>query len=166
MSTPQPPLLWESVSDSEDETHEIGKWVGEHCRGGEIILLDGPLGAGKTCLAGGVAEGLGINQPVLSPAFILMRTYPSPRGLLLFHLDFYRLGGLSDLETIGLEDCFGANSVLLVEWPSRIPEAFPDFSLALQMGWIGPEQRRIRALGGDRSLDERLRRLPGKSLHP
>jgi tRNA threonylcarbamoyladenosine biosynthesis protein TsaE len=147
MPDPDPTLLWELVSRSEEETVALGRRLGEACRGGEIILLEGPLGAGKTCLAGGVAAGLGIAQPAVSPTYVILRSYPSPRGLTLHHLDFYRLSGDEDLDTIGLEDCFGPETVILAEWPSRCPHAFPEFTLRLELALIGETTRRIKAYG-------------------
>lgn len=142
-------LLCEFVSHHEEETLDLGRRLGRACQGGEVLLLEGPLGAGKTCLAGGIAEGLGIGQPAVSPTYVILRSYTGSRGLTLHHLDFYRLGGDEDLDTIGLEDCFGEESIILAEWPSRCPHAFPEFTLLLQIEAAGEESRRMRVYRGN-----------------
>src|SRR5690554_2454901 len=113
--------LWRVETTDEAQTAALGEQLGRACRGGEIFLLDGPLGAGKTCFSGGVARGLGIDEPAASPTFVIMRAYTGRRGLRLHHFDFYRLGGDDDLETIGYEDALAADAVVLVEWPIRCP---------------------------------------------
>jgi tRNA threonylcarbamoyladenosine biosynthesis protein TsaE len=146
--------LKEWISPAEEATIELGRRLGRACRGGEVILLEGPLGAGKTCLAGGLAEGLEINEPAVSPTYVIMRSYTGERGLTLHHLDFYRLGGDEDLDTIGLEDCFGQDSVVLIEWPSRCPAAMREFTLLLELEPAGETARRIRATLGPLATPE------------
>ena len=155
----EPTLIWELESLREEETIELGRCLGEACQGGEVILLEGPLGAGKTCLAGGIAQGLGIDEPAVSPTYVILRSYGGPRGLTLHHLDFYRLGGDEDLETIGLEDCFGEDSVILAEWAGRCPRAFPEFTLRLEIELAGETARHIRAYAGNLPRGEALRAL-------
>lgn len=138
----------EWVSPSEEATIRLGRRLGRACRGGEVILLEGPLGAGKTCLAGGLAEGLAIAEPAVSPTYVILRSYRGARGLTLHHLDFYRLGGDEDLETIGLEDCFGEDAVVLIEWPSRCPAVLDQFTLLLELEPVGEAARRVRAVPG------------------
>ena len=153
---PQP--LWELLSRDEEQTVDLGRRLGRACRGGEIFLLEGPLGAGKTCLAGGIAQGLGIDQPAVSPTYVILRSYAGARDLTLHHLDFYRLRGDEDLETIGLEDCFGPDSVILVEWPGRCPRAFPECTLLLKFESLDENTRRILAYGADGPWAEVLSR--------
>ena len=80
----------------------MGQLLGEACRGGEVLLLEGDLGAGKTTLAQGVAAGLGVTAPVISPTFILLREYEG--RLPLYHFDFYRLDDEDDVLKIGLDE--------------------------------------------------------------
>ena len=150
--------LWQFVSRDESLTVELGRRIGAGCRGGELILLDGPLGAGKTRLAGGVAAGLGIEEPTPSPTFVIMRAYRGSRGLWLYHFDLYRLGGAEELETVGLEDCLAPDAVVLVEWPGRCPEALKDFTLALRLEITGETERRIGAWPGPAAVPESLGR--------
>ena len=106
------------LSRSEDETLEIGKRVGGACIGGELISLVGPLGSGKSVLARGMARGVGVEGPVRSPSFNLMREY---RGRLIFrHWDLYRLeGGFREL---GLVESVEDDALVVVEWAERWPE--------------------------------------------
>ena len=164
MTSSDPPVLWEITSDNHSETQRLGRTLGRRMAGGEIILLDGPMGAGKTCLTGGLAEGMGIAEPLVSPTYVIMREYDAESGLTLYHLDFYRLSGSVDLDSVGLEDCYGERSVIVIEWPSRCPDALSEFSLALQMDHAGPETRVIQALAGSARLDDSLKRLSRQSL--
>ena len=145
---PDLPLLWEYLSPAEGRTLRLGRALGRACAGGEVILLDGPLGAGKTRLANGIAQGLGIQAPLVSPTYVILRSYANPDGLTLHHLDFYRLSSDEDLASVGLEDCFGEDTVILAEWPGQCPGAFEDFTLALRLEATGETTRRIRAYAG------------------
>ncbi|MGI6662711.1 MAG: tRNA (adenosine(37)-N6)-threonylcarbamoyltransferase complex ATPase subunit type 1 TsaE [Bacillota bacterium] len=99
-----------------DDTRKIGKAIGSRLRGGEVILLKGTLGAGKTTLVQGIARGLGIEGPVQSPSFVLERIH---RGRLeLRHLDLYRLTGAEALEA-GLLSEMGESDVTVIEWAER-----------------------------------------------
>jgi len=154
MDAPPGTALWEFLSRGEAETLGLGRRLGAACTGGEVILLEGPLGAGKTRLAGGLAQGLGIARPLASPTYVILRTYESPRGLTLHHLDFYRLSGDADLETVGLEDCLGERSVIVAEWPERCPHAFDAWTLLLKINFADDESRRLTAHRGALTLPE------------
>ena len=108
-----------------------------HCAGkvvfdGAVIGLSGALGAGKTTLARGIAEGMGINEEyvVSSPTYTILQTYPC-RGRLLHHLDLYRITNRDDLDSTGYRDTFGGHMVLLVEWPEREPSVLPPENLII-----------------------------------
>jgi tRNA threonylcarbamoyladenosine biosynthesis protein TsaE len=157
--TPPFPRVWELRSTSEAQTQRLGEAIGRSCAGGEIILLDGPLGAGKTLLANGIAHGLGIAGPLISPTYVILRSYAGGAGtctggaggrpITLHHLDFYRLGGDEDLASVGLEDCFGEDTVIVAEWPGQCPGAFEAFTLALRLEPVdAPTSRQIRTYGG------------------
>jgi tRNA threonylcarbamoyladenosine biosynthesis protein TsaE len=103
------------LSGSEEETLELGRRIGEACSGGELIGLVGPLGAGKSVIARGIARGLEITGKVRSPSFNLMREY---HGCLVFrHWDLYRLVG--GFETLGLLESVEDDAVVVVEWADR-----------------------------------------------
>jgi tRNA threonylcarbamoyladenosine biosynthesis protein TsaE len=115
-----------------DATHRLGQWLGEQARTGDTLLLSGDLGAGKTSLAKGLAEGLGVEEPVTSPTFTLLNEY---RGRLpLFHFDFYRLEA-PEIASMGLyEYWLEPRGVVAIEWPERLaPSLMPDDHLALTL---------------------------------
>ena len=103
--------------------------VAPKLQAGDILLLDGDLGAGKTSFTKGLARGLGITDYIKSPTFTLIREYPDGR-LPLYHMDLYRLegGGAGDL---GLEEYFEGDGVSVVEWPDYLGEAMPDAYLLI-----------------------------------
>ena len=152
-------ILWELITQGESQTIELGRRLGRACRGGEILLLDGPLGAGKTCLTGGIAQGMGITEPAVSPSYVILRSYLSPDGLTLHHLDFYRLAGGSDLETVGVDDCLSPDAVVVTEWPGRCPDAFDAFTLAIQIHAIDERRRRLSAVAGTLPIPPDVRRI-------
>lgn len=106
------------------ETFDIGKKLGERAIQGEVYGLSGDLGTGKTVLAQGFADGLGIREPVSSPTFTIIQQHDGGR-LPLYHFDVYRIGDISEMDEIGYEDCFYGDGVCLVEWPSRIEKLLP-----------------------------------------
>ncbi len=117
-----------SLSRTESQTERIGEAIGRVLRGGDILVLEGPLGAGKTRLVRGIAAGLGIDaSEVSSPTFVLVQEYgPSPAGVTIAHADAYRLGGPESLDTIGWDEFAGHGDVVtIIEWGSRIAAALP-----------------------------------------
>ena len=108
-------------SQSEQETLGIGKEIGKQLHSPLAVLLYGELGAGKTVLTRGLAEGLGVPDPssVRSPSFTLVNEYPCPSGV-LYHVDLYRLEGPRDLYSVGIEEILATPSVLIVEWAEKL----------------------------------------------
>jgi tRNA threonylcarbamoyladenosine biosynthesis protein TsaE len=127
---------------------------------GDLLALDGPLGAGKTEFARGFARGLGVAGPVSSPSFILMAEYEG--RLPLFHLDGYRLAGPEDAWASGLLDERRAEGVTVVEWAARFGRALPAGRLAIVIDGAGDDPRTITLRG----TDERHRRLIAETLGP
>lgn len=117
-------------SFSPRDTWELGKRLGKEVRPGCVICLDGDLGAGKTVFTQGFAAGLGIEEPVNSPTFTILKQYEDGR-LPLYHFDVYRIGDISEMDEIGYEDCFYGDGVCLVEWPSRIEELLPEHYMSV-----------------------------------
>lgn len=111
-------------SRSERETFALGKKIGEQAGPGQIFALLGDLGVGKTIFTKGLAEGLGITEPVSSPTFTIVQIYEEGR-LPFYHFDVYRIGDPEEMEEIGYEDCFFGNGVCLVEWANLIEELMP-----------------------------------------
>ena len=136
----------EIITHSEAETEEWGQEVGRALRSGDVVALVGNLGAGKTCLARGIARGMGIREPVTSPTFILIAEYHAPNGLQLYHVDCYRLGPDAEAEAadIGLEDALGGPGVCVVEWAERIEGLLPPNCLRIDLDSPRQGVRRLR----------------------
>jgi len=111
-------------SFSPEETFEAGRRIGEKALPGQIYTIQGDLGVGKTVFTQGVAEGLGIREPVNSPTFTIVQEYYEGR-LPLFHFDVYRIEEIEEMEEIGYDDYFFGNGICLIEWPERIDELLP-----------------------------------------
>lgn len=105
-------------------TRRAGAWLASALRAGDVVLLRGDLGAGKTSLVQGIAEGLGVAHEVTSPTFALMQVHPSSTDACdLIHADLYRVGDPDEVEAIGLLDCLGADdAICCVEWPDVLGE--------------------------------------------
>jgi len=116
--------LFTTQTRSAGETLELGKTVGALLTAGDVISLDGDLGAGKTCFTTGVARGLGITGRVTSPTFTLINEYYSGR-LPLYHLDVYRLGAPEELEDLGYEEYFYDTGVTMIEWAQKVENYLP-----------------------------------------
>jgi tRNA threonylcarbamoyladenosine biosynthesis protein TsaE len=124
------------TSTSEAESRDIGRALGALLRAGDVALLEGALGAGKTTLVRAIAEGLGLNtRAVASPTFVVIHDYPNPRGPGtshpdLIHVDAYRLGGPDELDTLGWDAILARvqgpspTAALLIEWPERLGHDF------------------------------------------
>ncbi len=135
------------TSHSPEETRALGRAVGRHVQAGDLITLRGDLGAGKTTFVQGLAEGMEVTEPVVSPSFTLLHEHPG--RVKLYHLDLYRLV-TADLPDIGLDDVLGAEAVVAVEWSERLPADFTGDALEMGLGFGDTaEARRIvlRATG-------------------
>lgn len=106
------------VTSSEEETRRLGSQLAGLLAPGDVVLLSGPLGSGKTCLTQGIATGLGVREPVTSPTFALVNEYDTtPR---LVHMDFYRLERPSEILELGFEEYFYGGGITVAEWPERV----------------------------------------------
>ena len=110
---------------SAKETFETGYEMGLKALPGQIYCLNGDLGVGKTVFTQGVANGLGITEPVSSPTFTIIQEYEEGR-LPFYHFDVYRIGDISEMDEIGYEDCFYGDGVSLIEWADLIEEILPE----------------------------------------
>ena len=111
------PLVRHS-SASPGETRAIGEAIGAALGPGSLVLLSGPLGAGKTVLVQGIALGLGVEEPVISPTYTIVAEYPG--RIPLAHVDLYRVDGATQLEQLGLDDLLGSGGVTVVEWGEKL----------------------------------------------
>ncbi|MBI4339333.1 MAG: tRNA (adenosine(37)-N6)-threonylcarbamoyltransferase complex ATPase subunit type 1 TsaE [Chloroflexi bacterium] len=136
------PATLEITTHSPEETQALGEALGGAAQPGDLFLLCGALGAGKTCLVQGIARGLGIQEPVRSPTFVLATEHPG--RLTLYHLDLYRLEGALELEDLGLDDYIEGEGVCVVEWADKALRAFPPEHLLVELEDMAPQSRRIR----------------------
>ena len=136
----------EEVSHSEEETAAIAGRLAATLAPGDVLLLSGNLGAGKTSFVRGLAQGLGIDPgEVSSPTFTLVHEYRGGR-LTLYHVDLYRLDRAAT-EDLGLEEMGVADGVLAIEWPERLSHALPG-AAHVTIEIVDEETRRIRVVGG------------------
>jgi tRNA threonylcarbamoyl adenosine modification protein YjeE len=152
-------------SHAESDTMRIAARLAAHLVPGDLVALDGPLGAGKTCFVRGLARGLGIEGDVVSsPTFVICQEYATPSGLRLAHADAYRLSGPDELEAIGWEEMLeDPLTLVVIEWPQRIAEALPRRRIDITFTHTGEEDRllTIEAAGEyDERFAELARRLP------
>ena len=114
---------WETTTGSPEETRDLGRLFGEFVVAGQVVLLSGDLGAGKTCFAQGVASGLGVSSasPVTSPSYTLLNVHYG--RLPLYHFDLYRLSQVDDLADLGYDEFAEGDGLTLVEWADRMTDA-------------------------------------------
>ena len=110
---------------SEEETLELGRKLAGEAVPGQIFSLEGDLGVGKTVFTKGMAEGLGITEPVSSPTFTIVQVYDEGR-MPFYHFDVYRIGDPEEMDEIGYEDYFFGEGICLVEWANLIEEILPE----------------------------------------
>jgi len=137
-----------------DDTQDFGRRLGALLRGGDVLVLTGDLGAGKTTLTQGIAEGLGVRGPITSPTFVIARVHPSlVGGPLLVHVDAYRLGSAVELDDLDLDADLDA-SVTIVEWGAGLAEQLSESRLELTI--TGDDERTARLVGVGERWDELL----------
>ena len=139
----RPTTLLQMTSSSPDETDRLGRAIGRSLKGGEILALFGPLGAGKTALVRGIAAGLGAAPAtVSSPTFVLIHEY---RGRLpLAHVDLYRIGSLSELESTGLAEYLSGPTVAAIEWADKALPWLPNDRLEIELHHLTAGSRKIK----------------------
>ena len=139
---------------SPETTKQLAKTLAPYLRAGDVIALNGSLGAGKTQFVQGVAAGLGIKSEIVSPTFNILLTYPEGK-LPLYHFDLYRLECAQDLEDIGFYEIIEGSGASFLEWGEKFPEALPYGYLQINIEKNPDDTRTIRA----HSFGERSRQL-------
>jgi tRNA threonylcarbamoyladenosine biosynthesis protein TsaE len=143
------------ISRSPDQTRRVGMRLGAILQRGDVICLDGELGAGKTTLVQGMASGWGSTDPVSSPTFVIINLYRRTDDEKFAHLDGYRLNGAAEAEMLDIEELL-ANGPLVVEWAPRIIDSLPDENLSVQMNWVEEEYRDMKFMANGTHYEEML----------
>src|SRR5690348_16746982 len=157
----------DSISHSAAQTQRLGARLGELLRGGELILLDGKLGTGKTTFTQGLAQGMGITENINSPTFTLLKEYPGQlrpglpprRGPALYHFDLYRLDNTEEIVDLGFEDYFFSNGVCVVEWAEKAGSYWPVGHLNIRMKMMSETKRGLLFIATGERYCELLRQF-------
>jgi tRNA threonylcarbamoyladenosine biosynthesis protein TsaE len=142
-------------SRSAEQTRRLGARLGVALRCGDVLCLQGDLGAGKTTFVQGVAKGWGSQDAVSSPTFILVNEYRRADGGLLFHMDAYRIASMPEAEELDLEAMLTAGA-LLIEWPERVDGLVPPEHLWVTFEHVDEEERKLQFRAVGRRYDELL----------
>lgn len=138
----------QTITHSAEETIAFGRTLATELKPPLTILLRGDLGAGKTTLVKGIAEGFqaALADDVTSPTFTLVHEYRGPRAT-LYHIDLYRVDTERELETLGLDDLMGPENILLIEWGEKFPRFVRERHLEIVLTHVGESDRRIEIVG-------------------
>jgi tRNA threonylcarbamoyladenosine biosynthesis protein TsaE len=150
-------LSLELTSHSPDDTIKIGAGIGKLASAGDIFLLTGSLGTGKTCLTQGIARGLGITEHTPSPSFVLIRQLHG--RLTLYHIDLYRLDNINEIADLGLDDYLYGGGVCVIEWAEKGLSLLPREHLMIEMSYLGDTKRQLIFKPGNQRYREVLLKL-------
>ncbi len=147
------------ISHSTEQTQRFGIRLGALLKAGDVICLEGELGSGKTCLAQGVGQGMGVPEPITSPSFTLVMEHrPSPPAPVLYHIDLYRLDmPVEEAMAFGLDDYLQGVGVCLIEWADRIESVLPHERLWISMRYLDAGKRGIVMKASGQRYDDLLR---------
>src|SRR5690625_5256142 len=148
-------VVFERITDSEKETKKIGTCLASLLKRGDVITLEGDLGAGKTTFTKGIAKGLGVKRAVTSPTFMIIKEYDGE--LPLYHMDAYRLEH-SD-EDIGFDEYFYGDGISVVEWASFIEDYLPEERLMIKIEHVNTEKRKLTMIPKGKKFEKVLLRL-------
>ncbi len=155
----------ELASRSPEQTHLLGRHLGELAREADVFLLIGELGTGKTCLVQGIADGLAVEEYAFSPSFVILREYQG--RLPLYHIDLYRLERPEEIADLGLEEYFYSRGVCVIEWAERAPSILPEENLLVTLRYVAasetgrciclkPHGERYRQLSNELTVREEI----------
>ena len=152
----------ELVSHSQEQTQKLGRRIGELAVAGDVFLLVGDLGAGKTCLTQGIAWGLGIKEYALSPSFVIMRELYG--RLPLYHVDLYRLDRIEESMELGLDDYLYGGGVCVVEWAEKALSILPKKHLLIKISYLSDTGRSFQMEPSGQRYSEIVAQLGQLSL--
>ena len=151
------------TSHSPEQTQKIGVRIGELALPGDVFLLSGRLGAGKTCLTQGIAWGLNIKEYALSPTFVIVREMHG--RLPLYHIDLYRLDNIDEIEGLGLDDYLYGKGACVVEWAEKALSLLPSEHLLIQIEFLSDTERSLQLKPRGKRYQELLAQLKISSLN-
>jgi tRNA threonylcarbamoyladenosine biosynthesis protein TsaE len=164
-------LTLDCISHSSAQTQRLGMRLGDLLQGGELILLDGQLGTGKTTFTQGLAQGLGITENINSPTFILLKEYAGqpqpgiPMGAVshrrpdLYHFDLYRLDNPDEIVDLGFEDYFFSDGVSVIEWAEKAGSFWPEEHLNIRLKIMSETKRGLLFIATGERYCELLRQF-------
>ena len=129
------------VTNSTNKTIDYGEQLASSLSSGDVVLLDGDLGAGKTQLVKGIAKGLGIDEDIISPTFNILLVYDGE--IPIYHFDLYRLEDEADLEDIDFYGTIEGDGISIIEWSNKFPDAMPDNAVKISIEVIDINTRKI-----------------------
>jgi len=150
----------EFLSRSPQQTRQVGARLGRNLQPGDVICLQGDLGAGKTTFVQGIAQGWGSQDAVSSPTFILVNVYRDAGHGQLFHLDAYRLDSVLEAEELDLNMML-AQGPLLIEWPERMEGLIPGEHLWIMLDHVDQEEREMKFVSHGKRYDDLLKVIEG-----
>lgn len=141
------------ITEAPEETRAYGNLLAKSLQAGDVVLLVGDLGAGKSELTRGIAKGLGVTETVTSPTFTILNVYESGK-IPLYHFDWYRLQDTDELYDMGMDEYLGGDGIAVVEWPERCEDAIPGKHLIVRINTINENTREIILIpqGGFRDI--------------
>jgi tRNA threonylcarbamoyladenosine biosynthesis protein TsaE len=136
----------EFLTRSAEETVELGRKIGAFLMPNDVVALIGPLGAGKTTLIQGIAEGIGVKDYVTSPTFIIINEYQG--RIPFYHIDLYRLDEVKDIEDLGIEEYFDRGGACAIEWAEKLEELTPKKAEKIEIKVLSDREREICVSSG------------------
>jgi tRNA threonylcarbamoyladenosine biosynthesis protein TsaE len=131
-------------TDGPQQTGQLGARLGSLLLSGDLLCLEGNLGAGKTCLTQGIGRGLGLEMPITSPTFIIVNEYRLlNRRYKLYHIDLYRVQSTAEARVTGLDDYIYGNGICVIEWAERVRELLPQDRLWITMRYLAATRRAL-----------------------
>ncbi len=131
----------EFISNSEFETLKWAEELGKGAKRGTLFALSGELGTGKTIIAKGIAKGMGIQDDITSPTFLLLEVYDY--DIPLYHFDLYRIDNKREFDHLNFDDYWYGNGISIIEWAEKAQDLLPDDSIRLKIEWLDENKRRI-----------------------
>jgi tRNA threonylcarbamoyladenosine biosynthesis protein TsaE len=148
------------ITKSAQKTRDLGRKLGQLLQSGDLLCLQGDLGAGKTTLTQGIAAGWGSSDSVSSPTFVMVNLYRAADETPLYHMDAYRIESLPEAAQLGLDDML-AEGALIIEWPERIEPLLPKERLWLNLTHISETERQLE-ISANGTRHETLLQVIGK----